>query len=348
MKAKVSPRINLEDRTRLETVIPLSTPYILFVDPSSLCNLKCRFCPSGHLELIKESGRWQGLMDFELYKKIINDLSEFDKPLKVLRLYKEGEPLLHSRFVDMVKHAKDSNIIDFVDTTTNGTLINYRKMKPIIDEGLDKINISVNGLSNEQFLNFTGVYVNFDKYVQNIKDLYKIKKDCEIVIKTTGDFLSEDDKIKFYDTFGDYCDRIFIENASPCWNDFDVEKKANIKITNNKGIYNNKITNVNVCPYIFYSMCINSDGTASLCFLDWQHKLTIGDVRNQSLKKIWNGNSLYHYQLINLSDKRKNLPICKDCGQLKYCMPDDIDQYANELKEKLMNKENKNLMEISK
>ena len=30
-------------------------------------------------------------MDFTIYKRL-DDLKEFDRPLKVLRLYKEGEP----------------------------------------------------------------------------------------------------------------------------------------------------------------------------------------------------------------------------------------------------------------
>ncbi|GAI93186.1 unnamed protein product, partial [marine sediment metagenome] len=50
MKAKIKPRINLENRTRLERVIPLSTPMILFVDPASTCNFKCKFCPTGNPE----------------------------------------------------------------------------------------------------------------------------------------------------------------------------------------------------------------------------------------------------------------------------------------------------------
>ncbi len=338
MKAKIKPRINLDNRTKLETVIPLSTPFILFIDPSSLCNLKCKFCPTGHSELIKESGRWQGLMKWNLYKQIIDNLSEFDKPLKVLRLYKDGEPLLNPRFSDMVKYARDSNAVDYIDTTTNGLLINNHTMKPIIDNGLDKINISVNGISIRQFLEVSNVNINFDKYVENIKNLYNIKKDCEIVIKIAGDFLIDDEKTKFYNIFSDHCDRIFIENMMPCWNDFDVEKEANIKISTNKGIYNQELpqTTINACPYIFYSMSVNSDGSVSLCFLDWQHKLIIGDVRSQSLKKIWDGNLLYHYQILNLTDKRKNIPVCKNCQQLRYGMPDNIDNFSNILREKLM------------
>ena len=47
VKAEIKPRITLEGRTRLETVIPLSTPYLVFLDPSDICNQHCAFCPSG-------------------------------------------------------------------------------------------------------------------------------------------------------------------------------------------------------------------------------------------------------------------------------------------------------------
>lgn len=335
MKAIISPRINLEGRTKLETVIPLSTPFILFVDPSNVCNFNCKFCPTGHQNLMKKIGRVKCYMEFDLYKKIINDLKEFNNPIKVLRLYKEGEPMLNPNFAGMVRYAKYKGI-KYIDTTTNGFLINKKRMKPIIDTGLDKINISVNGLSDEQFLKFTGVRVDFDKYVQNIKDLYEIKGNCEIVIKTTGDYLSEEDKKKFYDTFGDYCDKIFIENTANCWPEFDVEKNTKIKISKTKGIYNQDVSNINVCPYIFYQMCINSDGSASACFLDWQHKLKIGNVKTQSLKQIWNEVQLLGYQLLHLNGKRHCIDVCKNCGQLTHGMPDNIDEYTGNLIEKII------------
>ncbi|MCZ9957417.1 hypothetical protein [Brachyspira hyodysenteriae] len=70
MKAKIKPRIDLENRTKLETVIPLETPFIIFIDPSDKCNFKCKFCPTGNIELMQNtSGRNFGSMDFNLYKK---------------------------------------------------------------------------------------------------------------------------------------------------------------------------------------------------------------------------------------------------------------------------------------
>lgn len=334
MKAEIKPRINLENRTRLEEVIPLSTPMILFVDPASTCNFKCKFCPTGNRQLIKETGRWQSLMDFSLYKKIIDDLKEFDMPLKVLRLYKEGEPLLNDRFADMVRYAKESGVVKYIDTTTNGYLLDTERIKLILDAGLDRINISVDGMSDQQFLEFTGVKVDFEKYVDNIRKLYEIKGDCEICIKIAGDFLSEEDKSRFYDTFGNCADRIFIENVAPCWPGYDVQDRLEVVIT--KGIYDQPIGDVNTCPYIFYSMSVNSDGSVSLCFLDWARKLLIGDVRKQTLKEIWEGEALFQHQINNLRGKRKENVVCGQCGQLSHCLPDNIDPYTDTLAERLL------------
>ena len=108
MKAKLQTRIQQENRTPLQEVIPLETPIILFVDPTSKCNFQCTFCPTGDRALIDSTERYQGLLDYSVYTKLIDDLAEFDKPIKVLRLYKDGEPFLNKRFADMVAYAKQS------------------------------------------------------------------------------------------------------------------------------------------------------------------------------------------------------------------------------------------------
>ena len=327
MKAQVKPRINLDNRTPLQEVIPLSAPFVLFVDPANTCNFRCTFCPTGDRELIKSTGRRQGLMDFDLYRKVIDDLSGFDRPLKVLRLYKEGEPLLHPRFADMVRYARESGSVEYIDTTTNGYLLTPEKVGPILDAGIDRINISVDGMSTEQYWEFTKTRVEFDEFVSNIRWLYEHKGACEICVKIPGDILSEEAKRRFFDTFGDIADRVFIENFAPCWPTFDVEERTGMKIT--EGIYGNAIRDVSVCPYIFYSMAVNTDGTVSLCFLDWARTLTIGDVRTHSLKAIWTGETTYQYRVAHLQGRRKDNSTCAGCGQLSHCLPDNIDAYVD-------------------
>jgi uncharacterized Fe-S cluster-containing radical SAM superfamily enzyme len=161
MKARLEPRINLDGRTALETVIPLATPFIVFVDPASSCNFKCTFCPTGHRDMIAETGRFQGVMKLDVFQKVIDDLGEFEKPIKVLRMYKDGEPFLNKRIADMVAYAKKSGHVDYIDTTTNGTFLSPDRVGPVLEAGIDKINISVDGMNEETYLRFTGFKFDF-------------------------------------------------------------------------------------------------------------------------------------------------------------------------------------------
>ena len=101
------------------------------------------------------------------------------------------------------------------------------------------------------------------------------------------------------------------------------------------GIYGQPIKEVSVCPYIFYSLSINSDGKASLCFLDWARRLIVGDAFAESIKEIWNGSALFEYRRMHLEMRRKQHPVCGSCGQLTHCLPDDIDAYAGALLERI-------------
>jgi len=329
MKASIKPRIDLNNRTKLETVIPLKVPFIIFVDPSDICNFQCKFCPTGDRKLIKEiPGRNYGAMDFDLYKKIIDDICEFEKPIKVLRLYKDGEPLINPKFTEMVRYAKEKKCAERIDTTTNASLLTPQKNIEIIEAGLDRINISIEGINAKQYLEFSNYKIDFEKFVKNIHHLYENKKNCEIIIKINGDILSDEEKNMFYTIFGDIADGVYIEHIMSCWPEFELRGvEANQKFS----IYGQPIKEVQVCPYVFYSFSINSDGSASACFLDWSRKLIIGDAKNESVKDIWNGKKLLNYQKMFLMKKRKEHPICCDCGQMTHGMPDNIDEYATEL-----------------
>lgn len=334
MRAQFKPRINLEGRTPLQDVIPIETPFVLFVDPASACNFLCPFCPTGHRDMIDETGRFQGVMKLPLFQKIIDDLGEFNQPIKVLRMYKDGEPFLNKNLAKMIAYAKSSGFVDYIDTTTNASLMTPERLAPILESGLDKINISVDGMNREQYLKFTGFDFDFDRLIENVKWLYANKGNCEVVVKIPGDLITEPQRQEFLDTFGDHCDRIFIENFAPCWPNFDVESHTGIKIT--EGIYQQPIKSTDTCPYIFYSFSVNADGLVSSCFLDWGRKLIVGDVRENGLRSIWNSDKMNALRRQHLEGKRCQNPVCGKCGQLSHCLPDNIDQYREELLSKFL------------
>jgi MoaA/NifB/PqqE/SkfB family radical SAM enzyme len=325
----IGTRIILKDRKPLISLLPLEAPLVLFVDPSDACNLKCNFCPTSNNTLMKEVKRPLKLMNMSIYKKIIDDLQEFETKVKVVRLYGHGEPLLNPNFCDMVKYAKNSGKVETVDTTTNGVMFNPKLNKKIIESGIDRINISVNGLSDEQYLSFTGTKVNFNSYIENIKHLYENKKGTYIFIKINGDTITPEDEKRFLDTFEPIADAVGIEKSMNCWTGF--EPKGFIR-KEDKGIYGQEIDKaVSVCPYIFYSIMLNSNGESSLCFLDWNLKMNIGDVITESIKQIWTGHKLREMRKMMLFKERKYHPICGKCEQLLKGMPENIDAHRLKL-----------------
>ena len=332
MKAKFRSRL-ANDRSNLGEIAPLGTPFVLIVDPASHCNFKCRFCPTGDLELIQSTGRYQGAMAFDTFKKIIDDLQEFSEPVRVLRLYKEGEPLMNKRFAEMVGYARQSDKIKRIDTTTNGVLLTPKTSEKVIAAGIDQINISVNGIRNEQFVELVKTKVNFERYVDNIKYLYGIRGDCEIYVKAIKENLSEDDQKRFLDIFGDIADRVFFEHLFPNWPGFDddiIPKDCAV------GLYGDEVIERSVCPYIFYSTTINSDGSVSLCVQDWARKLVVGSVAEQSVKDIWLGQRINAHRLSHLNGCRKNNATCGQCQCMSLGVFDNIDSNAEEIKQRLL------------
>jgi len=333
MKAEFRNRLSANsDRKNLGDVAPLRSPFVLIVDPASHCNLQCPFCPTGHRDLIALNGRYQGPMSLELFEKIIGDLIDFPDMIRVLRLYKEGEPLMNRHFAEMVSIARKSGQVEKIDTTTNGVLLTPRNSERIVAAGIDQINISVNGLSSEQFWNTVKTKVNFSKFVENIKYLYSIKGDCTIYIKAIQENLSIDDQKRFLEIFGDISDRIFFEHLFPNWPGFDDEI---IPKDGSVGLYGGQVREQVVCPYIFYSTTVNSDGTVSLCIQDWARRLVVGDLNRQSLFEIWSGAQINQHRTRHLEGRRKENATCRDCGVMSYSVYDDIDHQAAQILDRL-------------
>ena len=224
-----------KDRTKLETVIPLKTPFVLFIEPSDRCNFQCKFCPTGDKELIKSiPSRGYGSMKLDTFKKIVDDASQFPDKIKALHLFKDGEPLLNKALPEMIKYAKDSNRFETIDTTTNSALLTPKLSDALISSGLDRVNISIEGTSSDEYAKLCRVKVDFDKIVSNIKYLYENRGSCHILIKINEDIITNDSKKLFLDTFGSISDGISTEHTVACWNNFELSE---FSVNTNVGIY---------------------------------------------------------------------------------------------------------------
>jgi radical SAM protein with 4Fe4S-binding SPASM domain len=339
----VRPRIHSAEKKPLEDLVPLKTPISAHVDISSLCNYRCSFCFQADTQGMKDVGLKRGFMEFSMFKKIVDDFKDFPDKIKKIKIGNHGEPTLHSEVVKMVDYARKSDSADIIEMFTNGSKLTPELNEGLVKSGLQRINISLEGLSDERYLSVAGTKQVFQEIIDGVKSLYEIKtrekSELQIYVKIAdqahalkGDKdvkfnLSEQEKKYFFSTFTPICDEIFIEKVVPQWADTQLDKQNDVTDT---GMYGQKINQwKDSCPFIFMYMHFNCDGTVSPCTLDWPRKVVIGDVNKQSVSEIWNGDSLRELQVAMLAGQRKCVDLCATCSAPMVCVEEDLDNHVN-------------------
>lgn len=309
------------NRIKLEEHIPLDTPLHIFLDASSVCNFHCSFCPHGNGEAAKIMP--QTVMPVELAKKCIDDITRFPNKIKRMSFFDHGEPLVNPSLEEIIKYAKDNEISDTLCLTTNASLLTYEKSKALIDAGLNHIDISIYGLDDTTYKEFSHNQISFEKLVSQISECYSLMKNGEVVIKITDAAMKDPNDIeKFYKIFADICDKICVEHAVPFWYDLDLE-------IDNDGndIYGNPVIHKDICPVPFYALSIQANGLITPCCSDWKNVLVLGDAYKDSIFDVWNG--INHKKLCTslLRSGTKGIVPCNECRFHELVAMDNIDDY---------------------
>lgn len=320
-------------RAILAEEIPLLTPYIVQVFPAYSCNFKCSYC----VHSLEPSKRGfiadEKLIDFNLYKKCIDDLTKFPQKIKMLRFGATGEPLIHPQISEMVKYALDKDIANSIEIVTNGSLLTKKLTDNLVDSGLNWLRVSIQGLSSKKYKEVSGIDMDFEELVENLNYFYETRKNTKIYIKIIDVALEEGEEEKFFKLFGDICDKIAIEHLLPAVDSIDYTKLTNkeFNLTQN----GNAVMDAQVCPQPFYMMQINPDGNIVPCCA-METAYIAGNCKTEDLYQIWNGKKYKNFQLQMLNKEKDKNKICALCQSYKYGMfkEDVLDESAESLKNK--------------
>lgn len=311
-------------RTKLAEALPLDTPFVVQMFPIYACNFTCRYCVFS--SKISERGFISDVvaMDFDLYKKCIDELAQFPSKLKVLRFVGMGEPLLHKRIVDMVRYAVEKDVANKVEILTNASLLTPQLSDALIAAGLSRLFISLQGTTKEKYLEVCGVDMDFANFIGNIKYFFSHKGGAQLHIKMIDYALDDkDDEQRFYEIFGDICDTIGIERAGPIFPYVNYDKvlgDKDLSLTQ----FGLPVSEVKVCPQPFFTMQINSDGKIVPCYSIVYPEI-IGDCNNQSLLEIWNGKQFQRFRRRMLDGAEKVCATCANCNIIKHRLfPEDV------------------------
>lgn len=314
-------------RMELHQCLPLDVPLSVHIFPSFYCNFRCGYCLHSLSEedLSKKGFRRQN-MDFRVYCKAIEDISARGWHLKALIFAGHGEPLIHPEIAEMVALAKERRIADRVEIVTNASLLTRELSDALIAAGLDRLRISLQGVTARQYQEVSGVKIDFDRFMDQIRYFYRHKKETEVYIKIIDLALKEPgDQACFEALCSNAADIHAIEYAIPFVPEIDLGTISGKCKQGNQG-------RSAICSMPFYMMVLYPNGDVLPCCAT-DSPAILGNVMRENLAELWHSTRRNRFLLQQL-EGADTLPICGDCAVPAFGLQkgDYLDVYAEELK----------------
>ncbi len=323
MKAIIKPGYTSK-RIALKDAIPVAAPFTLFISPSQHCNFRCSYCAQSLNDEHRAQKDLKRIhLTIELFNQIVEQSQKFPVKYKRILLTGLGEPLMNKNITHMVKALHDAKVSENLEIFTNASLLTPELSKKLIDAGLTKLRISVQGTNSQMYKKHTGVNIDFNNFVENIAFFYKQSRGkCSIYIKIIEEELQDEtDKEKFFALFGNICDEIFIENlvrAQPAMGNYDKQ------VESTRTFYGEKSQKRDVCPFIFYSLQIDSEGNCFPCPpLGLPQSFSLGNIKNIPLIGIWYGSKHKELMATHLRKDGNKCALCRSCTQYLCFTPEE-------------------------
>jgi len=147
----------------------LAGPRIVQLHITETCNLKCLHC--WYHSPLDKNRKLSGELSFAMIRRVLDDC--FDLGVEEISISGRGEPTLHSRFLDIVQHARRNKFK--MQLFTNATFP-HKLIKCMAQ--LDVLNIDLSAVTQEQysFLQSGGATDHFKTVLGNLRLLADLKQ----------------------------------------------------------------------------------------------------------------------------------------------------------------------------
>lgn len=290
-------------------------PFSLSIEPTTACNLGCPECPSG----LKQFSRPTGKISLDDHAQMLKQVS---KSVFYINYYFQGEPFLHPDFLALIKEAKKHKI--YCATSTNAHFIDQSKAEEIVQSGLDRLIISIDGLTQETYEQYR-VHGSLSKVISGTEALIEAKKKLEsktphlifqfLAVKSNEHEV--DDVFKLGAKMG--VDEVRIKSAQL----YDF-KNGNPLIPNNEkysrytkkadGTYQLKYKLDNSCWRMWSSSVLTWDGKVVPCCFDKDAKHVLGNLKEGDFKAIWKSDRYQAFRGAVITN-RSQIDICQNCSE---------------------------------
>ncbi len=290
-------------------------PISLSIEPTTACNLGCPECPSG----LKQFTRPTGKLDLEMHEDM---LKQVKRSVFYVNYYFQGEPFLHPGFLELIKKGKEENV--YTATSTNGHFIDKKKAEEIVRSGLDRLILSVDGISQETY----------EQYRVN-GELHKVMDACSFMVEAKRKLKSKTphliiqflavraneheipEVLTFPRKIG--VDEVRIKTAQLYeYRNGNALMPENEKYSRYKkqkdGTYRLKGKLGNHCWRMWSGSVFTWDGGVVPCCFDKDAKHSMGSLKDMSFKEIWNSEEYRSFRR-SVIREREQIDICKNCSE---------------------------------
>ncbi len=286
----------------------------LSIEPTNSCNLSCAECPTGTNGLTRAKGNFT----LESFQELIKQKA---KDLIYLNFYFQGEPFLNKNIIEMIKLASQQNI--YTSTSTNAQLIDRKTAEDIVESGLNRIIISIDGTSQSVYEKYR-IGGQLDKVVEASKFLidakkYSKKTNLKIVFQFLV-FKHNEHQIKDIKKLANDLgiDKVEIKSAQiynfqDSTNITSIEHFSRYK-KDKDGVYKIKSRLSHKCWRMWHSTVITQDLNVVPCCFDKDADYIIGNLNSDSISEI-DSSLIYKKFRLKISSGRSSIPMCQNCSE---------------------------------
>jgi radical SAM protein with 4Fe4S-binding SPASM domain len=291
------------------------TPYAASIEPTTACNLGCPECPSGLKQFTRETGR----LPVEENK---NMLDQIGRNLFYINYYFQGEPFLNPQFLELIKEAHSRKI--YTATSTNAHFISEKKAGEIIESGLSRLIISIDGITQETYVDYR-IHGQLDKVLRGTKAVMQAKKERKsktphviwqflVTGKNEHEIEQLQELAREYEVDELRLKSIQVyefENGNPLIP--QNEKYSRYKRLPN-GKYKMKAGLGNHCWRMWSSTVLTWNGIVVPCCFDKDAKHQLGKISDSNFKSIWKSER-YKSLRKQILTARQDVDICNNCSE---------------------------------
>ncbi|MCK5146652.1 radical SAM protein [bacterium] len=277
-------------------------PYRLWVEPTSRCNLACTMCPNKDFP---ESDL--GFMDMALYRQIIDEAKDF---VHDINLHHRGESTLHPELPEMIGYADAAGMK--VKLHTNGTTLTEALSEKLLSSGLRLISFSFDGYTAQTYESIR-VRANFERTLGNIHRFLEMRRERGVARLRAVMEVIDFDAVRQDSAARE----AFVHGLKSRGLDRLIIKPPH-NWAGNVSLETGETVSFSPCTFPWHALVICWDGKTGSCPHDFFAKIEYGNVKDQSLKELFNSEGIRQLRRQMLSKNINQIDSpCRECDSIR-------------------------------